>query len=91
MRNPRWQHDESCHLVCDPGELDQLHQFAAGIGLQRRWFQNKPNSTPHYDLTKGKRIQAVAAGATEIDRHGIVAVMKAWREHRKPEPELTLV
>lgn len=85
IRNARWRYDESCHLMCDPcDDLSSLHAFAASIGLKRCWFQNKPQSTPHYDLTAGMRAKAVAAGAIEIDRHKTVAIIRAWREHRQP-------
>jgi len=54
------------------------------VWASRCWFQNKPQSTPHYDLTAGKRAEAVRAGAVEIDRKKTVAIIRAWREHRKP-------
>lgn len=43
----------SAHLtVVAPSTLDDLHAFAARIGLQRSWFQCGPRSrVPHYDLT----------------------------------------
>ena len=47
-------------------DLEELHQFAADIGLQRRWFQTGKSGFPHYDLTKNKRRQAIAAGAVEV-------------------------
>jgi hypothetical protein len=66
------------HLIADTQE--ELHAFAARIGMQRRWFQDptrkrkgisaKPGSRGaenwHYDLTGGKRWQAVRAGAVEV-------------------------
>ena len=70
-------------MSCKPGQLDDLHAFAASIGLKRSWFQDKPDGLPHYDLTAGKRRQAITAGAQEVDRRGIMAVMHEWREHRK--------
>jgi hypothetical protein len=54
---------ESCHLTTD-GPLDELHAFAARLGLQRAWFQ--PGSTPHYDLTPNKRAQALQLGAVFV-------------------------
>jgi hypothetical protein len=50
---------------------DELHVFAARLGLKRSWFQ--PGSRPeaaHYDLTAGKRSQALVLGA----------VSETWRE-----------
>ena len=40
----------------------ELHRFAQSIGIKREWYQDNPH-TPHYDLTYGKRRQAIAAGA----------------------------
>jgi len=51
-------------------ERTDLCQRAAArrkLGLRRRWFQYRPGSAPHYDLTKGKRFQAIRLGAVEID------------------------
>jgi len=53
-----------CHMATD-GELSELHQFAEKISLRRRWFQNHCR-VAHYDLTPGKRLQAVKAGAVQV-------------------------
>src|SRR6185436_13568665 len=45
-----------CHMATD-GELDELHAFAARLGLRRRWFQRD-----HYDLPPHGRRAAVALG-----------------------------
>ena len=60
--NERWNWRQACHLVADTEE--ELHAFAARLGLKRAWFQAK--SSPHYDLTANKRAQAVRMGAIEI-------------------------
>lgn len=57
----RW-HARWSHLQAD--SVEELHAFAAQIGLRREWFQ--PGSRPeaaHYDVTDGKRRMAVALGA----------------------------
>ena len=61
-----------CHMVADT--VAELHEMAAKVGMKREWFQ--PYSSPHYDLSKTRRAAAVAAGAIEVDRRGIVAVLK---------------
>jgi hypothetical protein len=43
-------------------DLDELHAFAAAIGLRRAWFQDA-GRWPHYDVTAAKREDAIAAGA----------------------------
>lgn len=52
-----------CHLSADTE--DELHAFAAKIGLKRAWSQKCGTPRVHYDLTPGKRALAVARGATE--------------------------
>ncbi len=52
------------HLQAD--SLEELHTFAASIGLRREWFQSKPGRPDHdhYDLTASKRVLAIEHGAT---------------------------
>lgn len=73
----RWESRWS-HLIADTRE--ELHAFAAKLGLDRRWFQDpcrpgkglvaKPGSRAaenwHYDLTENKRRQAISLGAQSI-------------------------
>ena len=51
------------HMQAD--DVAELHTFAAEIGLRRSWFQTKPGRPDHdhYDLTAGKRAQAIDKGA----------------------------
>lgn len=63
-RGRRW-----CHLWAD--SLDELHAFAARLGLKRAWFQCPPAASwEHYDLTDTKRAQAIRYGAKPTDRYG---------------------
>jgi len=59
--NRRW-----CHLLAD--SADELHIFAAGLGLKRSRFQSKPGRpwVDHYDIDEDRRRAAVALGAIEI-------------------------
>lgn len=73
----RWDSRWS-HLIADTRE--ELHAFAAKLGLNRRWFQDpcrpgkalvaEPGSRAaenwHYDLTESKRRQAIALGAQPL-------------------------
>lgn len=68
-----------CHLFSDQIEQDELHAFAAQIGLKREWFQpGKAFGRPqvhdpvgdHYDLT---------AGAVSVDRDRAVELWRAKR------------
>jgi len=76
--NHNWRWTSACHLTADA--IDELHAFAALIGLKRCWFQNRRGRNfPHYDLTEGKRREAVAAGAIELTRRQAVERMRAAR------------
>lgn len=70
-----WRLGPSCHLIAD--SLDELHAFAASVGMKRAWFQ--PKSSPHYDLTESRRKRAVQLGAIELDRAGFVAKIRELR------------
>lgn len=54
----------SCHLTTD-GPIEELHAFAAKLGMRRSWFQQHP-SAPHYDLTASKREKALQLGAVFV-------------------------
>lgn len=49
----------SAHLTADT--LEELHAFAARLGLKRSWFQDK--IVPHYDLSPQKHALALRLGA----------------------------
>ena len=65
------------HMVADTD--DELHAMADRICVARRWHQKPGTPHSHYDICKAKRAQAVAHGAVEIDRAGLVAVIKRKR------------
>ena len=57
-----------CHMVSD-ASLDELHAFAAKLGLKRSWFQPcPPKAVPHYDLKGGKIAKAKQLGAEQVTR-----------------------
>ena len=60
----------TCHLATD-GELNELHGFAASIGVPRMAFHARA-SHPHYDLREHHRALAVAAGAIEVSSKDLV-------------------
>lgn len=56
------------HLFCE--DLEELHDFAAHLGLRRERFQHPPHASwPHYDVTAQRRIEAIALGAVAADRY----------------------
>jgi hypothetical protein len=87
-----------CHLMSDQLDPTELHEFAARIGLRRSYFQpGKRLGSPtehdpvgdHYDVTEGKRRQAIAAGAVALDQDGFLKLMRIRRELAQAERELS--
>lgn len=52
------------HLMADTDE--ELHAFAAKLGLRRSWHQHPGTALSHYDVTEPKRQLALRLGATPI-------------------------
>jgi hypothetical protein len=73
-----WHGLKWCHLLAD--DLDELHRFAALLGIKRASFQGPPKTaTPHYDLTGFERSRAIALGAVACDREQIVLIRRRLR------------
>lgn len=53
-----------CHLTDSEDDVGALHAFADRLGLKRAWFQN--GTRPHYDLTAGRRAEALRMGAVFV-------------------------
>jgi hypothetical protein len=67
-----------CHLLAD--DIDELHRFAATLGLKLSSYQGPPKtSAPHYDITGLERDRALRLGATHCSREEIVAVFRRVR------------
>ncbi len=58
------------HLVSDTS-LEELHDFAAGLGIPARGFEGD-----HYDLPQERYAAAVAAGAHEVDRRTLLRALQ---------------
>lgn len=84
LRDYGWRHGPSCHLIAD--SIDELMEFAVGMGLRREWFQAK--STPHFDLTVDARQVAVEHGAIELDHRQLIAKIRELRKNRGFESRL---
>lgn len=59
-----------CHMLVDT--IGELLKIVDDIQLDRRQFQ--PLSHPHFDISLTCRMRAVAAGAIEVERCGVVLV-----------------
>jgi hypothetical protein len=80
----RFRHMLMCHMLADSPE--ELHAMADRIGMARKWYQ-RDASTPHYDVPSEKRAAAIAAGAVEVDRRGMVAVIRRIRASSLASPD----
>ena len=70
------------HLFADTQQ--ELHEFAAKLGLRRSYFQpgrphgdGSPSPHWHYDLTAGKRAQAIRFGAQPVTSRQAVEIIAA--------------
>jgi Protein of unknown function (DUF4031) len=71
--------DRWSHLVADTDE--ELHRFAAQLGMERRWFQSnlrRPHQS-HYDVPERLRPQALELGAVPITWRQVGAMMRRRR------------
>jgi hypothetical protein len=61
-----WRGRMWCHLTADSEE--ELHRFAADLGLARAKFQSRSGRpwVDHYDVSESLRSEAVRLGALEI-------------------------
>jgi hypothetical protein len=69
---------------------DELHAFAARLGLRREWFQSRPDrpERDHYDLTGARRDLAIHLGATRESIEAGIARRRAARARRKAQDAL---
>lgn len=66
-----WRGRRWAHLVSDES-YDELHDFAAALGIERRAFQGD-----HYDVPDDYRSRAIELGATPVDARELVRRLRA--------------
>ena len=68
-----WHHRDRvwCHMVSDTS-LEELHEFARGLGIPERGFHGD-----HYDLPSHVRAVAVERGAREVGSRELVRAIAA--------------
>jgi len=76
----RWRGRRWAHLVSD-ASYDELHAFAAALGLRRAWFQGD-----HYDVPSEVREQAIRQGAQPVSGAELVTRLRAAGLRRRHGP-----
>lgn len=66
-----WRGRRWAHLVSDD-DLDELHAFAAELGVPRRAFQGD-----HYDIPDELRARALELGAEAVDARTLVRRLRS--------------
>lgn len=66
--------DNSRHLVCFPFSVENLHEMARVLSINRCWFHASPRF-PHYDIPK-KRLSEIAAKTTVVSSRMILKICK---------------
>lgn len=61
-----------CHMSADT--IEELHEMADAIGLNREWFRDK--KIPHYDVSLSKRSLAISKGAKAISTVEFIRSMR---------------
>jgi hypothetical protein len=78
-----WRERHWCHLLADSDE--ELHAFAAALGLKRAWFQHREDMPwkDHYDIPDELRDEALRAGAVEVDLRFVAAHLRSRRQRAR--------
>jgi hypothetical protein len=74
-----WRGRVWAHLVSDES-YDELHAFAAQLGIPRKAFQGD-----HYDIPSEHREEALALGATAVESRELVRRLVASGLRRRKE------
>ncbi|MGI8575217.1 MAG: DUF4031 domain-containing protein [Egibacteraceae bacterium] len=67
----RWRDRTWAHLVSDTS-YEELHRFAATLGVPRQRFQGD-----HYDVPSALRERAIAAGAEPVSSRELLSRLQA--------------
>jgi hypothetical protein len=71
-----------CHMWADT--LEELLAIADAIGIARKWLQQPPKASwIHFDISLGKKAEALARGAVLTDKYGPSEHVARQRENAK--------
>ena len=74
--------DKSRHLICIPYSVENLHEMAKTLGINRCWFHNTPNF-PHYDIPK-RMISEIEEKCELVTTRDIVRIIKDATKNKQP-------
>jgi uncharacterized protein DUF4031 len=78
--------DRWSHLVADSEE--ELHAFAARLGMRREWFQHKQRRPhhAHYDVPERARREVLDKGAVAVSWRELGRMLRSRRPPSGPAP-----
>ena len=71
MHQLKYLCDNHRHLICVPYTLENLHQMASELNINRCWFHKN-----HYDIPK-RRITEIQSKSKIVDSKEIVRIINA--------------
>lgn len=75
------------HMLADTHQ--QLMDMASELGLKPEWIQREGTPHEHFDLTEGKRLQAIGFGAVAVHYpHDTAHIIRAKRGAQPPQTPL---
>lgn len=64
--------DDSRHLICIPYSIENLHQMATILNLNKSWFHS--GKFPHYDVPK-RRIEEIQTKCEIVSKKEIINII----------------
>ena len=81
--NGRVTHSSNWSHLFNDGPDKELHEFATRLGLRPEYFQHPGEWHRHYDVTQGKRWQAIRLGAIEVTSHEGTKILRDRDERER--------
>jgi hypothetical protein len=66
-----------CHMMAD--STAELIDMALRLGLRKDWIQKPGEPGEHFDISKGKRAEAIRLGAREVSSRDLVTIVRRRR------------
>ncbi len=66
-----------CHMAAETKE--ELLEMADKIGVHRKWIQKEDTYMEHFDISLGKKAEAIKHGAIQVTRRELYEIMRSKR------------